>query len=102
MPDEGDYVLFIGSGRPRPGDLDHQARDKSWTVVNVDLKRGYAYNLSDPVVVEALIRHASNPRCRCIVVSIPCGTWSALRYVKPGPDVLRKLPGRLHGKANIV
>ena len=37
VPDEGDYVLFLGSGRSRPGDLDHQARNKSWSVVNVDL-----------------------------------------------------------------
>ena len=30
-------------------------------------------------------------------MSIPCGTWSALRYVKPGPDVLRKLPDHVLG-----
>ena len=30
-------------------------------------------------------------------MSIPCGTWSALRYVKPGPDVLRRLPDEAEG-----
>ena len=36
-PADGDYVLFLGCGQTRPGDLEHQARDKSWGVVNVDL-----------------------------------------------------------------
>ena len=48
---------------------------------------------------QALTRLASHPRCKCVVVSIPCGTWSALlvRYAKLGPDVLRRLPDEAEG-----
>ena len=93
-----DFLVYLGGGKARDGDLEAHAREHNLAVVNIDTKHGgYGHNLTRREVTQALVRLASHPRCRCVVVSIPCGTWSALRYVKPGPDVLRRLPHHAEG-----
>jgi len=43
-----------------------------------------------PVIddLEIILRHSS---CTGLFFSTPCGTWTALRYLRPGPPVLRRL-----------
>ena len=42
-------------------------------------------------MVAALVDLVHLPNCKGVFGSIPCGTWSVLRYIRPGPPVLRRL-----------
>jgi hypothetical protein len=79
--------LLLRSARPRA----HAAKH-GLAVVMVDKKvGGYEHDLTfGPVIddLEMILRHSS---CTGLFFSTPCGTWTALRYLRPGPPVLRRL-----------
>ena len=81
VPQTGPYYMYIGSGAPREGDVaSHLSRLRAHPIVMIDLQvGGYDDDLRDPQVASALESAARNPRCRGVLVSIPCKTWSAAR-----------------------
>ena len=97
------YIVYIGSAEDRPGSLREHATKSNLSVVMVDPKiGGYEHDLTfTPAVddLEIIIRHSS---CSGLFVSIPCGTWSALRYIRPGPPVLRRLASAVNAWVNEV
>ena len=81
VPQTGGYYMYLGSGAPREGDVSsHLQRLGAHPIVLVDLQvGGYDDDLRDPHVAQALETAARDPRCRGVLVSIPCKTWSAAR-----------------------
>ena len=48
-------------------------------------------------MASALTHLINLPNCVGVFASIPCGTWSAIRYHRPGPPVLRRLASAANG-----
>ena len=86
------FMIYVGSGADRPNSLRAHAAKHGLAVVMVDKKvGGYEHDLTfGPVIddLEMILRHSS---CTGMFFSTPCGTWTALRYLRPGPPVLRRL-----------
>ena len=94
----GDFIIYIGSGRDRPGSVREHAAARNLTVVMVDKKvGGYEHDLAYAPVASALTHLVDLPNCVGVFASIPCGTWSAIRYHRPGPPVLRRLASAANG-----
>ena len=97
----GDYFLYLGSGPSRDGDFASAVKQLSAAetyVVNVDTQHGgHAHDLSSPPVAARLLSLANSPQCLGVLATIPCSTWSAARYVRPGPLPLRRLPHHAAG-----
>ena len=90
MGDE--FIIYLGSGRDRAGSVREHAAKRNLTVVMIDKKvGGYEHDIAYAPVVAALVDLVHLPNCKGVFGSIPCGTWSVLRYVRPGPPVLRRL-----------
>ena len=91
------FMIYVGSSTDRPGSLREHADTHGLGVLMVDPKvGGYEHDLVHPPVahdLEQLLRH---PKCQGMFVSIPCGTWSALRYIRPGPPVVRRLASKFN------
>ena len=93
VPSDCDFLIYLASGRDRDGSVARQAAARGIYVLNVDLKEGgYGHDLTSRAVIDALLLHAAHPRCRGVFASVPCGSWSVLRYRRPGPPVVRRLP----------
>ena len=91
----GGFYLYLASGPEREGDFEKhmKANSKADTyVINVDVSRGgYEHDLASPTVASRLVELASKPECLGVLATIPCSTWSAARFVKPGPEPIRNL-----------
>jgi len=88
----GEFIIYIGSGRDRTGSVREHAAKGNLTVVMIDKKvGGYEHDIAYAPVVAALVDLVHLSNCKGVFGSIPCGTWSVLRYVRPGPPVLRRL-----------
>jgi hypothetical protein len=91
----GEFILYLCSGEARNGDFSSWVSQLSAAqvyVVNVDVLRGgYADDISAPPVLARLMELASDRRCRGVLATIPCSTWSPARFVQPGPKPLRSL-----------
>jgi len=75
---------------------EHAAKS-NLTVVMIDKKvGGYEHDISYAPVVAALVALVHLPNFKGVFVSIPCGTWSVLRYIRPGPPVLRRLASAIN------
>ena len=91
------YLIYVGSSVDRPGSLREHAAQHKLGVVMVDPKvGGYEHDLVHQPVADDLELLLKQANCQGMFVSIPCGTWSALRYIRPGPPVLRRLPSPLN------
>ena len=61
-------------------------------VVHIDTKLGgYSHDLRIESVADAVIAIAANSRCLGVLLSVPCDTWSAIRFNKDSdsPEPLR-------------
>ena len=84
------FIVVIGSGIRRAGDIASYANASSELVVLVDTKLGGAqHDITDAAVVESLCALASNPLCMTVYLSAPCTSWCAARRLRPGPPQLR-------------
>ena len=84
-------VLGIGQVRaPWRRIFSHPAYSRS----SVDIRLGgYAHDLLHEPVRAELRELAAFPLCVGVLASVPCGSWSVLRYVdNGGPTVARRLP----------
>ena len=90
---KGFFYLYLCSGPSRTGDFAEQIKELGTAdsyVLNVDtLQGGYAHDLSSPVVASRIKQLAADPNCLGILATIPCSTWSAARFVQPGPEPVR-------------
>ena len=90
---QGYYYLYIGSGPRRDGDFGYQiTKISDASVVHVDTKLGgYSHDLRIESVADAVIAIAANSRCLGVLLSVPCDTWSAIRFNKDSdsPEPLR-------------
>ena len=92
-----EFIIYLGSGRDRSGSVREHAAKSNLTVVMIDKKvGGYEHDISYAPVVAALVALVHLPNFKGVFVSIPCGTWSVLRYIRPGPPVLRRLASAIN------
>ena len=78
----GPFVMILGSGVRRNGDIPSCAVGASVTVVLVDVKLGgAAHDLTDENVVRDLASLASNSHCLTVYSAAPCRTWCAARRI---------------------
>ena len=93
-----DFIVYVGSNVDRAGSVRQHAQQHKLQVVMVDKKiGGYEHDISHSPVAEAMGLLVKHTMCVGVFASIDCGTWSALRYLRPGPPVLRRLPSELNG-----
>eukprot|EP00966_Prymnesium_polylepis_P323304 7379509-Prymnesium_polylepis.1 len=79
VPADGDYIIYLGSGRRRDGDVPSQVDEMgvNVSVVLVDPKlRGVLNDLTKRPVALALVKAGSDPRCRMLLSSTRCCTWT--------------------------
>ena len=89
----GSYFIYLCSGPSREGDFEKQIKGLNASevyVVNVDIERGgYEHDLSSPLVAARLVELAKSKDCLGVLVTTPCSTWTAARFVQPGPEPQR-------------
>ena len=73
--------MYLGSGPLRDGSFSEWMKKLgNATVIPVDLKiGGYAHDISSPPVAVRLREVITDPRCKGLLASIPCKTWSPAR-----------------------
>ena len=87
---DGDYFIYLCSGKLRDGDLESQLAKLGYGCLCVDVCiDAQAHNLLDDGVTSRLVELASSPRCVGVMASFPCSTWSAARFEPGGPPVRR-------------
>ena len=97
VPEDERFILYLGSGAEREGSLSNHM-DADLVVITVDLKiGGHMHDMTSESVHASLLSAAERPNCVGVLVSIDCGSWSALRYVRPGPPTVRSLPLHAEG-----
>jgi hypothetical protein len=99
VPDGMPFIIYICAGdRIGDGSVEAFLRPSGVHVLSVDTQiGGYAQDLLHEPVRAELRELASFPLCIGIISSVPCGSWSVLRYVdNGGPSVARRLP--LHAR----
>ena len=81
-PPSAPFFLYIGSGHRRPADFGEQiANTSDAVVVHVDTcVGGYGHDLRLPAVRDAVIALAALANCLGVLISVPCDTWSAVRF----------------------
>ena len=98
IPPDGDFALGLAIGENRVGDIP-SALASTIHMVPVDICRGgAAHDLSDPNVIDALVRASSTGRCKLVFVCIPCNTYSAANLL---PDADGN-PGKPHRVINNI
>ena len=105
FPDDGDYVIYLGSGPRRKGDMTDAGKltGLKAVVIHIDVKvGGQAHNFMVPSVMRTLLWAASNERCICVLVSINCKTFSVAHFLPkkdgtPGTP-MRSYPHHVLGK----
>ena len=87
------FLLYIGSGTRRPADFGEKIEKTSnATVINIDTRLGgYGHDLRLPADALAVKELAALANCVGIHVSVPCDTWSAVKFnvEAEGPQPLR-------------
>ena len=88
------FVIFIGSGRRRLGEVGHYIKritSGAVGIVNIDPKRrGYSHNVLIPRVLDWVMHLAKLVICIAVILSIPCSPWGPqkLNTIDGGPKVL--------------
>ena len=92
-------IVVIGSGNARDGDVrDHllsisrQAGHPVHVVIIDKAEGGYEHDWTVDRVNAALCTLVASPHVRRVIFSFPCGGWSALLNIQPGPPVLFSKP----------
>ena len=81
IPASGDFGLYLGSGPERPGDLIGQLAS-TVQLVPIDICRGgVVMDLTVPAVISALMEAAALERCRFVVSSTDCSTYSCVHFL---------------------
>ena len=100
IPDDGMYVMYLGSGDRRDGDLTDafHAESISARLVCIDTKiGGPAHNFVNEKVKHAITTAVQGERCAGILISIECRSWSVAHFLpKPNGEPPRKLRDRDH------
>ena len=104
-----EYSIGICSGRSRPGDI------ASWmshlrpqhTHIRIDeVVGGYEHLIHRPHVLKALVELASRPLCVAVVLQLPCGPWSVVKFAAgdgPSPIFTTDAPdGVLNDDGSVV
>ena len=104
-----EYSIGICSGRSRPGDI------ASWmshlrpqhTHIRIDeIVGGYEHLIQRPHVLKALVELASRPLCVAVVLQLPCGPWSVVKFAAgdgPSPIFTTDAPdGVLNDDGSVV
>jgi hypothetical protein len=88
----GSFILYLCSGVPREGDLQHWVKELSVAqvyVINVDTEiGGHSHDLRATVVTDRLVALAGSEQCLGVLATLPCGPWSAARFNGAGPQPL--------------
>jgi hypothetical protein len=90
------FIVVIGSGVRRAGDIASYSNASTKLVVLVDTKLGGPqHDITDAAVVDSLCALVSQPMCMTVYLSAPCTTWCAARRLRPGLPQLRiDMPGQ--------
>ena len=100
-PPDTPFVLFFCAGKEAgKGTLAHFLRAAGLYTVMVDIKQGgYAHDATKRPVQDKLRELAALPQCVGVFSSVPCGSYSGLRYLAQvdGPGVERRWPGAERG-----
>ena len=85
--------IYLGCGTRRDGDVGDAAEARGAHVIMVDRKLGRPalMDLTCDAAVARLACIAASQRCKGLLVSLPCGAWSALRFdqsIENPPPVL--------------
>eukprot|EP00966_Prymnesium_polylepis_P129527 2995488-Prymnesium_polylepis.1 len=83
VPDGVEFIIYLYGGETI-GDrsVAHYLRKAGVHAVTVDVKLGgYAHDVRIVSVQRQLTELASRPQCVGVLSSVPCGSWSVLRYV---------------------
>ena len=92
IPESGDYGIYVGSNSRRPGDVAEHA-EPYVCIACIDTKiGGNHHNMIRPAVNFALTQAAACSRCKCVLISVDCATWSAAFFLpqadgSPGPPL---------------
>ena len=101
VPSDGEFLLFICSGKRRDGDLGKQLEGKM-KVVHVDvLIGGSNHKLGRDDVLEALLAAINCGRCRGLLESLDCRSWTSSHFLPRAdgrpPSPLRLWPDQVLG-----
>ena len=101
VPDGVGFVLYLyGGGDVGEGSVAWHLRQSGVHTVTVDVELGgYAHDATVPHIQRQILDLAARPSCLGVLSSIPCGSWSAVRYVAKAnaPGVERRLPHHARG-----
>ena len=101
VPDGVSFVLYLCSGEAvGTGSLAGFLRDAGIYTVPIDVKLGgYAHDMTVKAVQHKVQDLAARPGCLGVISSVPCGSWSVLRYNPQAnaPGVERRLPHHMRG-----
>jgi hypothetical protein len=101
VPDGVPFVLYLCGGEAvGAGSLAGYLRDAGTYTVTVDVKLGgYAHDMTVKSVRHKIQDLATRPGCLGVASSVPCGSWSVLRYNPQAnaPSVERRLPHHMRG-----
>ena len=82
-PPAGEFSIGVCSGPPRPGDIAGWMRHyrPQHTHLRIDhLIGGYEHVINRPHVTAALAELAALPNCVAVVLQLPCGPWSVVKF----------------------
>ena len=80
------FVLYLGSGARRNDDFETQMASSHNGSTGIAVKSfdkkigGHAHDWSKPSVLKAILALAAMPSCLGMMASVPCNTWSAVRF----------------------
>ena len=101
VPDNVPFTLYLCSGEAMgEGTIAHYLRAHGIYTVMVDVKQGgYGHDMTHAPIQRQIQELAARPLCLAVLSSIPCGSWSALRYVPQAnaPGVERRRPHHTRG-----
>ena len=101
VPDGVSFVLYLcAGGATGEGTIAHYLRAFGIYCVMVDVKQGgYGHDMMHAPVQRQIQDLAARPLCLAVLSSVPCGSWSVLRYVPQSnaPGVERRRPHHTRG-----
>ena len=101
VPDGVSFVVYLCAGEATgEGTIAHNLRASGLYTVMVDVKQGgYGHDMTHGPIQNQVSELAMRPQCVGVISSVPCGSYSVLRYVPQAnaPGVERRRPHHVRG-----